>query len=153
MKLRKLILMICLCCSFSAFAQDDVLEKLSDMDGVSAVYISKSMFGSMGGMDMGGLDISKVAGKIEAMQVLTAEKNKAAQAMKAEADKLVKNKDYEIMMKVKDSDSKVAFYIKRENNKIKGLLMLVDETPKEYTIIQIKGDLSLKEIQNITNQK
>ena len=145
--------MICLCCSFAAFAQDDVFDRLSDMDGVTAVYISKSMFGSMKGMDMGSLDISKVAGKIEAMQVLTAEKTKAAQAIKTEVDKLVKNKDYEIMMKVKDSDSKVAFYVKRENNKIKGLLMLVDETPKEYTIIQIKGDLSLKEIQDITNSQ
>lgn len=153
MKLRNLILMICLCCSFSAFAQDDVFDKLSDMDGVTAVYISKSMFGSMGGMEMSGLDISKVAGKIEAMQILTAEKTKAAQAMKTEADKLVKNKDYEVMMKVKDSDLKVMFYTKKHNDKIKELLMLVDEAPKEYTIIQIKGDLSLKDIQNITNQK
>lgn len=153
MKLRNLILMICLCCSFSAFAQDDALDKLSDMDGVTSVYISKNMFGTMGNMDMGGLNIGKVADKIEAMQVLTADKSKAAQAMKAEAEKLIKGKDYEMMMKVKDNDSKVVFYTKKQNDKIKELLMLVDETPKEYTIIQLKGTLSLKEIQDITNQK
>lgn len=153
MKLRNFILMICLCCSFSVFAQEDVLDKLSDMDGVTAVYISKNMFGTIGSMDMGGLDISKVSDKIEAMQVLTANEPKALRTMKAEAEKMVKGKDYEVMMKVKDSDSKVVFYTKKQNDKIKELLMIVDEIPKEFTIIQLKGTLSLKEIQDITNQK
>lgn len=151
MKLRNFILIICLCCSFQAFAQDDVLDKLSDMNGVTAVYISKNMFNSIGNMKMEGINIGSIAGKMESMQVLTSENSKTAQIMKAEASKLTKGGGYEVMMKVKDSSSRVVFYSKQVNNKVRELLMLVDETPNEYVIIQIKGNLSLKELQDITN--
>lgn len=151
MKLRNFILIICLCCSFPAFAQDDVLDKLSDMDGITAVYISKNMFNSIGNMKMEGINIGSIAGKMESIQVLTSENSKTAQIMKAEASKLTKGGRYEVMMKVKDSSSRVVFYSKQVNNKIRELLMLVDETPNEYVIIQIKGNLSLKELQDITN--
>lgn len=153
MKQRNLILIICLCCSFTVLAQNNVLDNLSEMDGVSAVYISKSMFNTIENMNMGGLDISKVTGKVEAMQILTGEKPKAVQTMKIQAEKLVKRQEYEMMMKVKDSGSKVTFYTQKQKDKIKELLMLIDEAPNEYTIIQIKGELSLKEIQEITNLK
>lgn len=153
MKLKHVLLIILMCCASIASAQNKIIDKFADMDGVTSVFISKSMLQMMPNMKTEGIDIGGVAGKLESILILTSEKAAISKMMKNEIPSFASNKSYEELMRVKDEGSRVTFYIKRKNNsKIGELVMFVDEHP-EFVFIQIKGDLTLQDIQNITKGK
>ena len=152
MKNKILLFLALICCSYATFAQNKLFDKFSDMDGVTSVFISKTMLQMMPNMKTNGLDIGNVAGKLESIEILTSEKKSIAQMMRAETAYIAKDKSYEELMKIKDDGSKVSFFIRKSGgDKIKELVMLVDET-SEFVIIRILGDMTLKDIQNITKQ-
>lgn len=153
MKLKHVLLIILMCCASIASAQNKLIEKFADMDGVTSVFISKSMLQMMPNMKTEGIDIGGIAGKLESMLILTSEKASISNMMKNEIPSFTSNKSYEELMRVKDEGSRVIFYIKRKNNsKIGELIMMVDEHP-QFVFIQIKGDMTLQDIQNITKGK
>lgn len=153
MKLKHVLLIILMCCASIASAQNKLIEKFADMDGVTSVFISKSMLQMMPNMKTEGIDIGGIAGKLESMLILTSEKASISNMMKNEIPSFTSNKSYEELMRVKDEGSRVTFYIKRKNNsKIGELIMMVDEHP-QFVFIQIKGDMTLQDIQNITKGK
>ncbi|WP_321426152.1 DUF4252 domain-containing protein [uncultured Bacteroides sp.] len=153
MKLKHVLLIILMCCASVASAQNKLIEKFADMDGVTSVFISKSMLQMMPNMKTEGIDIGGIAGKLESMLILTSEKASISNMMKNEIPSFTSNKSYEELMRVKDEGSRVTFYIKRKNNsKIGELIMMVDEHP-QFVFIQIKGDMTLQDIQNITKGK
>lgn len=150
MKAKTLILLLLICCSYTICAQNKLFDKFSEMNGVTSVYISKSMLQMMPNMKTSGIDIGNIAGKLESVEILTSEKPSIARQMKEETAYIAKDKNYEPLMKVKDEESRITFYIKKKGEKIGELLMLVDEK-SEFVIIRITGNLSLKDIQSITN--
>lgn len=153
MKLKPVLLIILMCCASIVSAQNKIIDKFADMDGVTSVFISKSMLQMMPNMKTEGIDIGGVAGKLESILILTSEKAAISKMMKNEIPSFAANKSYEELMRVKDEGSRVTFYIKRKNNsKIGELVMFVDEHP-EFVFIQIKGDMTLQDIQNITKGK
>jgi hypothetical protein len=153
MKLKHVLLIILMCCASIVSAQNKLIEKFADMDGVTSVFISKSMLQMMPNMKTEGIDIGGIAGKLESMLILTSEKASISNMMKNEIPSFTSNKSYEELMRVKDEGSRVTFYIKRKNNsKIGELIMMVDEHP-QFVFIQIKGDMTLQDIQNITKGK
>jgi len=153
MKLKHVLLIILMCCASVVSAQNKLIEKFADMDGVTSVFISKSMLQMMPNMKTEGIDIGGIAGKLESMLILTSEKASISNMMKNEIHSFNSNKSYEELMRVKDEGSRVTFYIKRKNNsKIGELIMMVDEHP-QFVFIQIKGDMTLQDIQNITKGK
>lgn len=153
MKLKHVLLIILMCCASVVSAQNKLIEKFADMDGVTSVFISKSMLQMMPNMKTEGIDIGGIAGKLESMLILTSEKASISNMMKNEIHSFNSNKSYEELMRVKDEGTRVTFYIKRKNNnKIGELVMFVDEHP-EFVFIQIKGDMTLQDIQNITKGK
>jgi len=135
-------------------AQNKFFDKFADMDGVTSVYISKTMLQMMPNMKTEGIDIGIIAGKLESIHILTSEKASISKMMKSEAPHFAANKDYEELMRVKDEGTNATFYIKkkRDNNRISELVMMVDEQP-EFVLIQIIGDMTLQDIQNITRGK
>lgn len=153
MKLKHVLLIILMCCASIVSAQNKLIEKFADMDGVTSVFISKSMLQMMPNMKTEGIDIGGIAGKLESILILTSEKASISNMMKNEIHFFNSNKSYEELMRVKDEGTRVTFYIKRKNNnKIGELVMFVDEHP-EFVFIQIKGDMTLQDIQNITKGK
>ena len=153
MKLKHVLLIILMCCASVVSAQNKLIEKFADMDGVTSVFISKSMLQMMPNMKTKGIDIGGIAGKLESMLILTSEKASISNMMKNEIPSFTSNKSYEELMRVKDEGSRVTFYIKRKSNsKIGELIMMVDEHP-QFVFIQIKGDMTLQDIQNITKGK
>lgn len=153
MKLKQLLFTILIFCASTTFAQNKFFDKFADMDGVTSVYISKTMLQMMPNMKTGGMDIGPIAGKLESILILTSEKASISKMMKNEAPHFAANKSYEELMRVKDEGTHATFYIKKKNNnKISELIMLVDEQP-EFVYIQITGDMTLQDIQNITKGK
>lgn len=130
---------------------DALFEKYAEKDGVTSVYISKKMFQLMPAMETAGLNLINMKGKIESLQVLTCENESLQEQMRKDFGGLIQ-KEHEELMRVRDGDSKITFYIKQKGDLINELIMLSDED-KEFSVIQLLGQFTLQDIQEITKEK
>lgn len=132
----------------NALAQKTTFDKLSDHKDISTVYISKSLLKMMPDMNTGAANIKGLAGKLEQMEIYTSSSKDAAKLIRDEITGLVKSKTYEVLMKIKDQNDNVTFYAFKEKDKIKDMIMFVDD-PDECTIIRIMGNFTTEDIQNV----
>lgn len=148
----KYFITVLMCFAFVSlsFAQNSnqLFDKYSDTDGVTSVYISKAMFKMMPAMENIGLNLMNMKGKVESLYILTTEKKELIPTMRKEFSQLVK-KDHEELMRVRDGDTKATFYADMKGDLVKDLLMLSD-TDTEFIVIQLLGNFTLQDIQEIT---
>lgn len=130
---------------------DALFEKYAEKDGVTSVYISKKMFQLMPSMETAGLNLINMKGKIESLQILTCENESQQEQMRKDFSGLIK-KEHEELMRVRDGESKITFYIKQKGELINELIMLSDDE-KEFSVIQLLGQFTLQDIQEITKEK
>ncbi|WP_028897227.1 DUF4252 domain-containing protein [Prevotella sp. HUN102] len=143
MKKILFIFLLSLICG-QTFAQKAIFDKYEDVKGVSTVYISKNMFQMMGGK-VGDKDLSKIAKKLEHMQILECERPSMIQGIKNFATTVLNQQRYEVAMKVNDGDERVTIYQKnRGNGKNEFVLLAVEKD--EISIINILGNVSLQDI-------
>lgn len=129
----------------------DVFNQLSKIKGVDVVYISKAMLGMMPNMDMPGVDIGNIAGKLESLEIYTAE-NEATKRLIGISDKLIDSGNYETLMLVKDSDSRTGFYMKKGTSGKGSEMLMITEDDTDATIIRFLGNFTIQDIKNIANQ-
>lgn len=133
-------------------AQEDIFEKLSNHKDITTVYISKSLLKMMPNVDAGGADIKGLAGKLEQLEIYSSEgNNDATKMMKQEISNLIKSKTYETLMKIKEKDNNVVFYAHKEKDRIKDLIMFINNEPNECTVIRITGNFSTEDIQKVVD--
>ena len=145
MKYKLIALLLSL--SLSAMAQDKLFESFAEKDNVTSVVISKKMFQMMPALGDIGLNIVNMAGKVESLNILTTEDAAQAQAMKKAFAGLTNDK-HEELMRVKERDTNATFYILQQGERISELIMLA-QTESEFTVIRLKGDFTLRDIQEI----
>lgn len=150
MKTKYIYILLFLLCTSFCFAQNKLFDKYVDMDNVTSVYISKAMFQMMPTMEAGGLNLMNLKGKIESLQILSTQNSTVKEQMKKEFSDLINDK-YEELMRVKDQGTKATFYIKKKGDQISELIMLAD-TGSEFSVIQLLGNFSLKDIQSIATE-
>lgn len=150
MKTKNILILLFLFCANVSFAQNKLFDKYVDMDNVTSVYISKAMFQMMPTMEAGGLNLMNLKGKIESLQILSTQNSTVKEQMKKEFSDLINDK-YEELMRVKDQGTKATFYIKKKGYQISELIMLAD-TGSEFSVIQLLGNFSLKDIQSIATE-
>lgn len=145
-----MIFLLCLACSSFSFAQNStqLFDKYTDTDGVTSVYISKAMFRMMPSVENIGLNLVNMKGKIESLYILTTMKKELVPQMRKEFSQLIK-KDHEELMRVRDGKTKATFYADMKGDMVRDLLMLSD-TDNEFTVIQLLGNFTLQDIQEIT---
>lgn len=151
--MKKIILtLLILAGTLGAFAQNRNLERFAGEEGVSYVYISKAMLSLVSGMgnntNINGVDISAMAGKLDALQVVSTDKPDAARRLRAEARNLSTD-NMEVLMQVIEEGTRVDFYTLKQGETITDLLMLND-SGDNYTILQIKGRFTSEDIRSIT---
>lgn len=138
----------------SESAVDKFFDKYANEDQVTSVYISKSMMELLPVQQMSfGWDFSSLAGKIDAINVLSTENEKVSKKMRQEFDKLTKEPSYEQLMWVKDEDSLVKVYVckNKKGNKISELLLVAD-SDDEFYCIRLTGNFTLENLRSITNK-
>lgn len=150
MKTKIIILLICLTSGTALLAQKNLFDKYADMDGFTSVFISKSMFEMMPSIETGGLNLINMKGKIESLQILNTERKDQIATLKKDFDKLISGK-HEELMRVKDDSTRVNFYILKSGDKVKELIM-TSSMPNQFTVMQLLGNFTLKDIQQITEQ-
>lgn len=153
--MKKIILSILLLASVSfAFAQKNPFEKFSDMDGVTSVYISKTMLSLIpksSKMEYGGVNIGGFLNKLSSILILTSEDKKIAPQMLSLANDRVKGRDYELLMRVKSDDNdNINFFMKGKPENISELIMIVAGNDGENVVMQFLGDFTLQDIQQMT---
>jgi len=155
MKIKYLLLIICMLSNSIIYAQNNTFKSLFDKyeneDDVTIVSISKSMFNLIpGNISKGNVDINNILPKIESLLILSSNKSKVKEKMALEFKSLIdKNKDYEELMRIRDNKSNVIFNAKKQGDTIKELIMLINDEDN-YVAIQILGNFTLDDVQKIT---
>lgn len=153
--MKKTILSILLLASFTfTFAQKNPFEQFSDMDGVTSVYISKTMLSLIpknSKMDYGGVKVGSFLNKLSSILILTSEDKKIAPQMLSMANERVKGRDYELLMRVKSDDNdNINFFMKGKPEDIRELIMIVAGNDGENVVMQFLGNFTLQDIQQMT---
>lgn len=137
------------------FAQKNPFEKFTDMEGVTSVYISKSMMSLMPknmNMDLGNVDVSNFINKLSSILILTSENKPVAQEMVSLANKRIRDDQYELLMRVKSDDGEwVNFFMKGIPESISEMIMIVEDNDGESVIMQFLGDFTLDDAKQITD--
>lgn len=153
MKAKQIIIAI-LCFTMTqigaAQSSKALFDKYTDMDDVTSVYVSKAMFKMMPAFETAGLSLVNMAGKIESLQIISTERNDLAPKMREDFSRLI-GKGHEELMRVRDGKTKATFYADMKGDLVKDLIMLAD-TDDGFTIIQLLGNFTLKDIQEITKE-
>lgn len=148
--IRLLLMGFALLLSVTAVAQNSIFEKYNEMRNVSSVYISKTMIDMQPDLYTKDLSIGKVAGQLDAVHILSTMDNNIKKDMRKDIEQYVKK--YELLMKQKGVVSQSSFYAKRKGEKVQELVMISDGAAK-LKIVILSGNLTLKDIQNITSEK
>ena len=173
---RLILLALVAIVTLTAHAQHDYFEKYADMEGVTSVYISKTMFKLMQGLPMeigtDDVDMGKIIGKLDGLYILTTEEPEIMEALRKETAFITKNEDfeciksktktkeyvsrsenngYEEIVRIKEDGQKVAIYMKEEEDARTEYVVIVDSPDDEYVIMIFTGTLLPKDVQGIIN--
>ena len=139
-------------CSVCSYGQQSFFDKYAEMDGVTSVYITKSMLSLFpkGQTNVNGINIGDIASRLDNIQILSADEQPIVDKLRKETSHINTRNGYEELMRVREDGEKTTIYFKDGKKDKKEFVLLVDEKD-EFTIISIVGDLTLQEIQGIVN--
>ncbi len=140
-------------CSVCSYGQQSFFDKYAEMDGVTSVYITKSMLSLFpkGQTNVNGINIGDIASRLDNIQILSADEQPIVDKLRKETSHINTRNGYEELMRVREDGEKTTIYFKDGKKDKKEFVLLVDEKD-EFTIISIVGDLTLQEIQGIINK-
>lgn len=145
--------------TFSAFAQDgrSIYNKYSDEPGVSAVYISPSMFkliGKIPAINVGDggekVDITPIIKSLNGFYLLSSENDALSSKMSTDIKKFIGSKDCELMMEAKDNGETVRIYTTGDDEIIQSFVMTV-YGGNETTFISMDGLISREAFERLMN--
>ena len=137
-------------CSICSYGQQSFFDKYAEMEGVTSVYITKSMLSLFpkGQTSVNGVNIGNIASRLDNIQILSADEQPIIDKLRKETSGINTRNGYEELMRVREDGEKITIYFKDGKKDKKEFVLLMDEKD-EFTIISIVGDLTLQEIQGI----
>ena len=138
--------------SVCSYGQQSFFDKYAEMDGVTSVYITKSMLSLFpkGQTNVTGVNIGNIASRLDNIQILSADEQPIINKLRKETSGINTRNGYEELLRVRENGEKTTGYFKDGKKDKTEVVLLVDEKD-EFTIISIVGDLTLQEIQGIIN--
>lgn len=144
------ILLFAFILSASAFAQKEFIDKLGNIDGVTSVYVSKTMLKLLPQLDVKELDLKKISQKMDGVQILTAENLNAIKKLQTSALSYLQKNNYEQLIEVKDGKESTTIYMKQKSKDYSSFVLLsADGNQTGFTLIALSGSLTLEDIQSI----
>ena len=139
-------------CSVCSYGQQSFFDKYAEMDGVTSVYITKSMLSLFpkGQTNVNGVNIGNIASRLDNIQILSADEQPIVDKLRKETSHINTRNGYEELMRIREDGEKTTIYFK-DSKKDKKEFVLLQDAKNEFTIISIVGDLTLQEIQGIVN--
>lgn len=154
MKIKYLLLVICISGSSLIYAQNDtfksLLNKYENENDITIVSISKAMLSLMpSNIKTGNVDLQNVLPKIESLLIITSEGSTTKQKMNSEFKLLIdNNRDYEELMRIKSDKTDVIFNVIKRGDLISELIMIVNDE-QNFVAMQLLGNFTMEEIQKI----
>ena len=93
-------------------AQQSFFDKYAEMDGVTSVYITKSMlkmFPDMSGK-INGVNVGNIANRLDKIQILSADEAHIIEQLRKETKHINTKNGYEELMRVRDDGEKTTIY-------------------------------------------
>lgn len=157
--MKKLIIILtALLVGISSFAQSgkDLYNKYSDLDGVSAVYVSPAMFRMIGKipdieMEANGgenVNLTPIIKSMTGFYLLEADNADVAARLHAEVKRLLDGKQYELLFEAKENGEATRLYTTGNDNTVTSLV-LVSKENSELTFICLEGRMDREELENI----
>lgn len=131
-------------------AQDALFRKYSDTKGVQTVVISKAMMNLMANVQTDEMDISKIASKLDRLQILNCERPSLVPVIRKDAIEYFRKNKYEEIMNMKEDGESTVIYMKA-HGKGKNEFVLFTYEKDEISIVNIIGNVTLNDIKKITN--
>ena len=154
--MKRINILVILATVFSLFAQaqQSFFDKYAEMEGVTSVYISKSMLSLLPNVNstINGIHIGNIASRLDNIQILSSDESAIISKLRKETADINTQNGYEELMRVRENGEKTTIYLKDKKGKKKEFVLLVDEKD-ELTIISIVGDLTLQEIQGMIQKE
>jgi len=151
-------LMLFLAAPFLSQAQD-AFDKFEDIDEVTTVVVSKSMFKLMSSFnsdtDPETQEYMEMIKTIDGLRVYITDNQDIAREMKEVATKYIKSSKLTELMRVTDKDANVKIYVKqgRDEDHVKELLMFVsDKEDKQTVLMSLMGDIDLNKVALLTEK-
>ena len=137
-------------CSICSYGQQSFFDKYAEMEGVTSVYITKSMLSLFpkGQTSVNGVNIGNITSRLDNIQILSADEQPIIDKLRKETSGINTRNGYEELMRVREDGEKITIYFKDGKKDKKEFVLLMDQKD-EFTIISIVGDLTLQEIQGI----
>ena len=149
------VLVFAILCSLftptQSVAQVKEFEKYADKEGVTYVYISRTLLSlARGGMlstpSVPSMKTDEILPKLSAIQIIKSEDN-AARKLLREASKIVSTQKYELLMQIDDDGNKVKIYF-RESGKQSVIIMISSSDDDETNVLVFSGKFTLKDVQS-----
>lgn len=149
------MLLMALAITVSAFAQSgkEIYRKYSDLPGVSAVYVSPSMFRIIGRLpefevEDDSVDLAPIILSMSGFYMLSCEDSKVGDKLYAEVSRLIDKGDYELLMEAKEGGEATRIYSAGSGKEVTSLVMLTRDGD-DVTYIGIDGRMDRDKLENI----
>ena len=123
--MKRIYILTILATVFSLFAQaqQSFFDKYAEMEGVTSVYISKSMLSLLPNVNstVNGIHIGNIASRLDNIQILSCEEADVAQKLRKETSHINPENGYEELMRVRENGEKTTIYFKDKKRKKKEL--------------------------------
>ena len=141
--------------TFSAFAQSgkDFYNKYSGKEGVSAVYISPSMFRLMNSIpdiqfDSSDVNLGNIIKTFQGMYILDIENEILAGKLASDVEGLLASGKFELLVEAVDGGERVRIYIVSKGETVTDFLMVAAEKGST-SVISIQGEMPFDELEKI----
>lgn len=154
-KLFAIAVFILLTVSVSAQDGRSIYNKFSDEPGVSAVYISPSMFkliGKIPAIDLGDggekMDITPIIKSLSGFYLISCDNESLASKMSTDIKRFINSGSFELMMEAKDDGETVRIFTNGDDKTIQSFVMTV-LGGGETTFISMDGLISRDDFERL----
>ena len=142
----------------TAFAQNgkELYNKYSDLEGVSAIYVSPAMFrmiGKIPDIDMeakngGKVNLTPIIRDMTGFYLLDADDSQVADKLYAEVKRLLDGKKYELLFEAKENGEVTRLFSTGSGNTVSSVVLTTKE-PGEFTFMCLEGKMDREQLENI----
>ncbi|WP_240034593.1 DUF4252 domain-containing protein [Flavobacterium silvisoli] len=155
---KKIILTLVMVLTANTFFAQSAFDKFDGLDDVTTVIVNKKMFTLLSKMDVKDKETQQYVNlikKLDNLKVFVTQSDKRADELKATSDKYLKSAALDELMRVNEKGKSVKIYVKSgaTDSQIKELLMFIDGTGKEETVLMsLTGNFDLDELSVLTDK-
>jgi hypothetical protein len=132
-------------------AIEEMFDKYAERDGFTVVTISGRMFSLFAGLDKSNENADGIIRNLRSIQILSVSDSLLNKKLNfyTELSKKINLKAYEELMAVREGGDVTKFLIRENGGRVSELLVITGG-PGGNSLISIKGDLSLKNISDLS---